>query len=40
MGWRRVAGEARRLRGLGTTLQAIGRALAADEKSGRGELAR
>jgi hypothetical protein len=36
----RGEGEARRLRGLGTTLQAIGYALAVDEKTLRNVLAR
>jgi DNA-binding transcriptional regulator YbjK len=38
--WQRVEGEVRRLRGLGTTLQAIGRALGVDEKTVRNVLAR
>jgi hypothetical protein len=38
--WQRVEGEARRLRGLGMTLQAIGRALGVDEKTVRNVLAR
>jgi len=37
--WQRVEGEARRLRGLGMTLQAIGRALGVDEKAVRNVLA-
>jgi predicted XRE-type DNA-binding protein len=38
--WQRVEGEARRLRALGMTLQAIGRALGVDEKTVRNVLAR
>ena len=38
--WQRVEGEVRRLRGLGMTLQVIGRALGVDEKSVRNVLAR
>jgi hypothetical protein len=40
MVWQRVEGEVRRLRGLGMTLQAIGRALGVDEKTVRNVLAR
>ncbi len=40
MVWQRVEGEARRLRGLGMTLQAIGRELGVDEKTVRNVLAR
>jgi hypothetical protein len=38
--WERVQGDVRRLRGLGMTLQAIGRALGMDEKTVRNVLAR
>ena len=40
MVWQRVEGEVRRLRGLGMTLQAIGRTLGVDEKTVRNVLAR
>jgi hypothetical protein len=40
MVWQRVEGEVRRLRGLGMTLQAIGRALGVDETTVRNVLGR